>query len=72
MRVTSGNVLMDDPTTNPAGLYSETRVALAETDRLAKAWHGAGGGRLRVAFCPRFAVSCTDRLMRIVGERARA
>ncbi len=72
MRVTSGNVLMDDPTTNPAGLFLETRAALAETDRLAKAWHGGNGGRLRVAFCPRFAVSCTDRLLRSVGERAKA
>jgi cytosine/adenosine deaminase-related metal-dependent hydrolase len=72
MRVTSGNVLMDDAGTNPAGLYLETRAALAETERLAKAWHGGSGGRLRVAFCPRFAVSCTDRLLREVGERARA
>jgi 5-methylthioadenosine/S-adenosylhomocysteine deaminase len=72
MRVTSGNALMDDPATNPAGLYCETRAALGETARLAKAWHGAAGGRLRVAFCPRFAVSCTDRLMREVGARAKA
>ncbi len=71
VRVTSGNALMDDPTTNPAGLFRDTRAALAETERLAKAWHGADGGRLRVAFCPRFAVSCTDRLLREVGERAR-
>ncbi|MGA7991473.1 MAG: amidohydrolase family protein [Thermoanaerobaculia bacterium] len=71
-RVTSGNALMDDPATNPADLCCETRAALAETERLAKAWHGGSGGRLRVAFCPRFAVSCTDRLLRDVGERAKA
>jgi cytosine/adenosine deaminase-related metal-dependent hydrolase len=71
-RVTSGNALMDDPTTNPAGLCCEARAALAETDRLAKAWHGAEDGRLRVAFCPRFAVSCTDGLLREVGARAKA
>ncbi len=71
-RVTSGNALMDDPATNPAGLYRETAAALGETDRLAKAWHGAKDGRLRVAFCPRFAVSCTDRLLKEVGERAKA
>ncbi len=70
MRVTSGNALMDDPATNPAGLYRETAAALAEADRLAKRWHGAENGRLRVAFCPRFAVSCTDRLLREVGARA--
>jgi cytosine/adenosine deaminase-related metal-dependent hydrolase len=72
VRVTSGNALMDDPGTNPAGLFRDTRAALAETERLAKAWHGGNGGRLRVAFCPRFAVSCTDRLLREVGERAKA
>lgn len=72
VRVTSGNALMDDAGTNPVGLFCETRAALDETERLAKAWHGARGGRLRVAFCPRFAVSCTDRLLKEVGERARA
>lgn len=72
LRVTSGNALMDDPGTNPAGLFRDTRAALAETERLAKAWHGGNGGRLRVAFCPRFAISCTDRLLREVGERAKA
>ena len=72
VRVTSGNALMDDPTTNPAGLFRDTRAALDETERLARTWHGAAGGRLRVAFCPRFAVSCTDRLLRAVGERAQA
>jgi cytosine/adenosine deaminase-related metal-dependent hydrolase len=72
VRVTSGNALMDDPGTNPPGLFMETRAALAETDRLARTWHGGSGGRLRVAFCPRFAVSCTDGLLRLVGERARA
>lgn len=71
-RVMSGNALMDDPATNPAGLYRETRAALAETERLAREWHGAKDGRLRVAFCPRFAVSCTDRLLKDVAERAKA
>jgi cytosine/adenosine deaminase-related metal-dependent hydrolase len=72
VRVTSGNALMDDAKTNPADLFCETRAALSETERLAKAWHGAQDGRLRVAYCPRFAVSCTDRLLKEVGERAKA
>jgi 5-methylthioadenosine/S-adenosylhomocysteine deaminase len=71
-RVTSGNALMDDAETNPAGLFCETRAALAETERLARRWHGGEKGRLRVAFCPRFAVSCTDGLLREVGARAKA
>jgi cytosine/adenosine deaminase-related metal-dependent hydrolase len=72
MRVTSGNALMDDASTNPANLLMGTAESLAETGRLAKRWHGAAGGRLRVAYCPRFAVSCTDELLRAAAARARA
>jgi len=72
MRVTSGNALMDDPATNPEELRAGTDESLAETERLAKTWHGAAGGRLRVAYCPRFAISCTDRLLREVAARARS
>lgn len=72
MRVTSGNALMDDPSTNPRDLVLGAAESLAETERLAKRWHGAGGGRLRVAYCPRFAVSCTDGLLREAAARARS
>jgi 5-methylthioadenosine/S-adenosylhomocysteine deaminase len=71
MRVTSGNALMDDASTNPEDLLLGAAESLAETERLAKRWHGAAGGRLRVAYCPRFAVSCTDSLLRAVAARAR-
>ena len=72
MRVTSGNALMDDAETNPEDLWMGATESLAETGRLAKRWHGAAGGRLRVAYCPRFAVSCTDRLLRTLAARARS
>jgi cytosine/adenosine deaminase-related metal-dependent hydrolase len=72
MRVTSGNALMDDASTNPPDLRADADESLAETERLAKRWHGAAAGRLGVAYCPRFAVSCTDRLLRSVAERARS
>jgi len=71
MRVTSGNALMDDPETNPADLFAETDAGLAETDRLFAAWHGREEGRLRVAYTPRFAISCTERCLIEAGERAR-
>jgi cytosine/adenosine deaminase-related metal-dependent hydrolase len=70
LRVTSGNALMDDPATNPEELRAGTDESLEETERLAKKWHGAAGGRLHVAYCPRFAVSCTDRLLRGAAARA--
>jgi 5-methylthioadenosine/S-adenosylhomocysteine deaminase len=70
LRVTSGNALMDDPATNPPDLFEASAPALAETERLLGAWHGREEGRLRVAYCPRFAVSCTDALLREAGRRA--
>jgi len=72
VRVTSGNALMDDPASCPADLIAGTDAALAEVDRLLARWHGAAGGRLRVAYCPRFALSCTERALRAAAERARA
>jgi cytosine/adenosine deaminase-related metal-dependent hydrolase len=72
LRVTSGNALMDDPSTNPPELFARTDEALAEGERLLARWHGTARGRLRFAWCPRFAVSCTDRILREAASRARA
>jgi cytosine/adenosine deaminase-related metal-dependent hydrolase len=62
---------MDDPSTNPPELCSPAADGLAETERLKKRWHGTASGRLRVAWSPRFAPSCTDALLREVGSRAK-
>ena len=71
IRYVGGNVLMDDPDTTPAYLRAPAREGLAETERLREAWHGAENGRLRVAVQPRFAVSCTDGLLRAAADLAR-
>ncbi|MDQ5858302.1 MAG: amidohydrolase family protein [Acidobacteriota bacterium] len=71
IRYLGGNVLMDDPDTTPAYLRASARDGLAETERLRTAWHGKEDGRLRVAVQPRFAVSCTDGLLRAAAELAR-
>jgi len=71
IRYVGGNVLMDDPDTTPAFLRAPAREGLAETERLRNAWHGRENGRLRVAVQPRFAVSCTDGLLRAAAELAR-
>ena len=71
MRYAGGNVLMDDPGTTPTYLRAPAREGLAETERLREAWHGGENGRLRVAVQPRFAVSCTDGLLRAAGELSR-
>jgi cytosine/adenosine deaminase-related metal-dependent hydrolase len=71
IRYVGGNVLMDDPATTPAALRAPAGEGLAETERLHERWHGREGGRLSVAVQPRFAVSCTDGLLRRAGELAR-
>src|SRR5213075_576839 len=46
-------------------------VSLIESERLCRKWHGAADGRLEYAFSPRFAVTCSERLMRGAAELAK-
>ena len=70
VRYAGGNVLMDDPETTPENLRASAREGLAETERLRIGFHGKEDGRLRVAVQPRFAVSCTDGLLRRASQYA--
>lgn len=45
--------------------------ALAASVGLCERWHGADGDRLRYAFTPRFAISCTSELLRDSAAAAR-
>ena len=71
IRYVGGNVLMDDPRTTPPTLRATAEEGLAETERLLARWHGRENGRLAVAVSPRFAVSCTDGLLREAAALAR-
>jgi 5-methylthioadenosine/S-adenosylhomocysteine deaminase len=74
MRAVLGKAMMDfgeDPTI-PPGLRETTAASLTESDALARRWHGAAEGRLRYAYAPRFALSCTETLLREVAERVEA
>jgi len=71
IRYVGGNVLMDDPETTPPALRAAAEEGLAETERLREKWHGGGNGLLAVAVQPRFAVSCTDALLRAAADLAR-
>lgn len=71
VRYVGGNVLMDDPRTTPPSLRASAEEGLAETGRLQAKWHGKENGRLAVAVSPRFAVSCTDGLLRAAAGLAR-
>jgi guanine deaminase len=65
IRAVIGNVLMDrvtyDDRTPPGDILDNALRASAD---LCERWHGAADGRLRYAFTPRFAVSCTADLLR--------
>jgi guanine deaminase len=65
IRAVIGKVMMDRITYDERiapGRILET--SLRQSDELAARWHGRDGGRLRYAFTPRFAVSCTADMLR--------
>jgi guanine deaminase len=45
-------------------------ISLLESERLCRKWNGAAEGRLEYAFSPRFAVTCSDKMMRSAAELA--
>ncbi len=68
LRATIGKCLMDAGDDGvPERLRQPTAVALDEALALHAQWHGAAGGRLRIALAPRFAVSCTRELLEAVA-----
>ena len=70
LRVILGKMMMD------LGSYGQLQpkkilsVSLIESERLCRKWHGADDGRLEYAFSPRFAVTCSEKLMRSAAELA--
>src|SRR3954452_6701918 len=70
LRVILGKMMMDlgsYGTLQPKKILS---VSLVESERLCRKWHGAAQGRLEYAFSPRFAVTCSEKLMRSAAELA--
>jgi len=45
-------------------------VSVQESERLCKTWHGAAGGLLEYAVSPRFAVACSEEMMRSAAALA--
>jgi len=73
IRATIGKAMMDAPDPHiPPGLRESTQASLDESARLVARWHGAGAGRMRYAYAPRFVLSCTDELLRAVAGEAKA
>ncbi len=73
IRATIGAVMMDrlsyDDETPPAERLDRS---LRESADLADRWDGAAAGRLRYAFTPRFAVSCSAEMLRESAALAKA
>ena len=63
IRMVSGKTHMDTGDGVPPALVEDPDRSLAEAERLASTWHGASGGRLTYAVAPRFALSCSRRLL---------
>ena len=66
IRYTGGKCLMDALPGGPLG--ESTAAALRETEALGRKWHGAEDGRIRYALCPRFVLSCSEKLLSEVGR----
>jgi guanine deaminase len=70
LRVILGKMMMDIGsygTLQPKKILS---VSLLESERLCRKWHRAEDGRLDYAFSPRFAVTCSEKLMRSAADMA--
>jgi cytosine/adenosine deaminase-related metal-dependent hydrolase len=69
LRATIGKCMMDRSDSSvPARLREDTRRSVEESEALRQRWDGASNRRLRAAFAPRFAVSCTRELLEAVAE----
>ena len=70
IRTVLGKMMMD------LGSYGQIQpkkilsISLVESERLCRKWHKAENGLLEYAFSPRFAVTCSEKLMRGAAELA--
>jgi 5-methylthioadenosine/S-adenosylhomocysteine deaminase len=70
LRAVVGKCMMDADSAVPSRLMEKTAASIDESVAIAKRWHGRANGRLRAAFAPRFAVSCSRELLEAVGRLA--
>ncbi len=68
LRANIGKTFMDSGEGIPDGLWEEGRASLEDALRLRKTWDGQANGRLKVNLAPRFALSCSEEILREVGH----
>ena len=71
MRAVVGKCMMDAPGDVPQRLQERTQASIDESLALVKRWDGRSNGRLRAAFAPRFAISCSRELLEAVAVLSR-
>ncbi|PIR16948.1 MAG: guanine deaminase [Deltaproteobacteria bacterium CG11_big_fil_rev_8_21_14_0_20_49_13] len=69
VRAIIGKMMMDQ--NSPEGLEEDTHTSLKESEELCSKWHNVEGGRLKYAFTPRFAPTCSETLLSEVGSLAK-
>jgi len=72
LRATIGKCMMDFDAQVPKRLQEGTRASIDESVAIRRRWDGAANGRLRAAFAPRFAVSCSRELLEAVASLSAA
>src|ERR1700724_94731 len=70
LRVILGKMMMDVGSYGTFQPKKVLSVSLVESERLCRKWHRAENGRLEYAFSPRFAVTCSEKMMRSAAELA--
>ena len=70
LRIVMGKMMMDVGSYGALQPTKIVSISLHEAERLCKTWHGANDGLLEYAFSPRFAVACSEKLMRGAAELA--
>ena len=70
LRAVVGKCMMDADAAAPSRLMEDTARSIDESVAIARRWHGRADGRLRAAFAPRFAVSCSRELLEAVARLA--
>lgn len=68
IRAISGKVMIDCGPSVPDPLMEQTDHSLEESVRLLERWHGQAEGRIQYGFAPRFAVTCSDQMLREVAS----
>src|SRR6202521_3184635 len=63
LRATIGKCMMDFDAQAPRRLQETMHASIDESLAIRRRWNGAANGRLRAAFAPRFAVSCSRELL---------